>query len=92
MSRIGALKYERSECFKRAILDIFRVRNDFFFCRNREGNVIFSMFLTFRAIFSVAYSFPQPNTDTPTPKMIINYSYLISHSDISFEEKFLIFK
>ena len=44
--KIGVLKYERSECFN---LAIFRVRNGFYlvFCRNRDWNGVFLMFLTF---------------------------------------------
>ena len=44
--KIGILKYERSECFN---LAIFRVRNGFYlvFCRNRDWNGVFLMFLTF---------------------------------------------
>ena len=40
------MKYERSECFN---LAIFRVRNGFYlvFCRNRDWNGVFLMFLTF---------------------------------------------
>ena len=30
LPRIGVSKYERSECFKLPIRDIFRIRNDFF--------------------------------------------------------------
>ena len=43
--KIGILKYEQSDCFK---LAIFRVRNGFYlvFCRNRDWNGVFLMFLT----------------------------------------------
>ena len=69
MSRIGVFKYEQSECFKLAIRDIFQVKNEFglVFCRNRDRNGIFSMFLIFYPFFSAAYSFPQPKMSLKRP-------------------------